>query len=41
MSAGNTGSASNSLSFTGDTLAPTVSIGANQTALLAGQDRGP
>jgi len=35
--AGNTGAASNSLSFTGDTLAPTVSIAANHTALLAGQ----
>src|SRR6202035_3520902 len=33
----NAGAASNSLSFTGDTLAPTVSIAANHTALLAGQ----
>ena len=35
--AGNTGAASNTLSFTGDTLAPTVSIAADHTALLAGQ----
>ncbi|HTB02708.1 MAG TPA: Ig-like domain-containing protein [Bradyrhizobium sp.] len=34
---GNAGAASNTLSFTGDTLAPTVSIAANHTALLAGQ----
>ena len=35
--AGNQGAASNTLSFSGDTLAPTVSIAADHTALLAGQ----
>ena len=35
--AGNNGAASNTLSFSGDTLAPTVSVAANHTALLAGQ----
>ena len=34
---GNAGAASNTLNFTGDTLAPTVAIAANHTALLAGQ----
>jgi Bacterial Ig-like domain len=35
--AGNAGAASNGLSFTGDTLAPTVTVSANGTTLLAGQ----
>jgi hypothetical protein len=35
--AGNNGAASNTLSFTGDTLTPTVAIAADHTALLAGQ----
>jgi VCBS repeat-containing protein len=35
--AGNSGAASNTVNFSGDTLAPTVSIAANHTALLAGQ----
>jgi hypothetical protein len=35
--AGNIGAASNTLNFSGDTLAPTVSVSANSTTLLAGQ----
>ncbi|WP_315837405.1 Ig-like domain-containing protein [Bradyrhizobium prioriisuperbiae] len=34
---GNTGSASNTVNFTGDTLAPTVSVSADDTSLVAGQ----
>ena len=35
--AGNSGAASNTISFTGDTKAPTVSVAADHSALLAGQ----
>ncbi|VIO70303.1 Ig-like domain-containing protein [Bradyrhizobium ivorense] len=35
--AGNAGAASNSISFSGDTLAPTLAVTADRTALLAGQ----
>lgn len=35
--AGNVGAASNTVNFSGDTLAPTVSIAADHTTLLAGQ----
>ncbi|VIO66617.1 Adhesin BmaC autotransporter [Bradyrhizobium ivorense] len=35
--AGNAGAASNSISFSGDTLAPTLAVSADRTALLAGQ----
>ncbi len=35
--AGNSGAASNTINFTGDTKAPTVSVAADHSALLAGQ----
>nr|MCK7673776.1 Ig-like domain-containing protein [Bradyrhizobium sp. 2S1] len=35
--AGNSGTSSNTINFTGDTKAPTVSVSADHTALLAGQ----